>query len=78
MERLHFRALPTLAKFGIGAGIFFVWTLIETQIIERYGIYQYMPLYRVDSVCAWDVLAIIVIYLTFIYLSRQPRADERG
>ena len=77
MQQIPFRSLPTLAKFGIGAGILFVWALFEREIIERFGIYQYMPLYRVDGICAWDILAIAVIYGSFIYLSRRPSSEAR-
>ncbi|MBV8340398.1 MAG: hypothetical protein JO343_10665, partial [Candidatus Eremiobacteraeota bacterium] len=62
-------------KFGTGAGILFVWALFEREVIERFGIYQYMPLYRVDGICAWDILAIAVIYASFIYLSRPPSSE---
>ncbi len=49
----------------------FVWSVFEHEVIERFGIYQYMPLYRVDGICAWDILAIAVIYASFIYASRR-------
>jgi len=76
MDKVHFASLPSLAKFGIGAGLFFVWTLIETQIIEPFGVYQYMPFYRVDGVCAWDILAITAIYGWLLYLSRTQVGEH--
>jgi len=75
MQKIQFGSLPALAKFGVGAGIFFVWTLFEREVIERFGIYHYMPLYRVEGICAWDILVIIVIYASFVYTSRR-RASE--
>jgi len=75
MQQIQFRSLPTLAKFGIGAGILFVWSVFEHEVIERFGIYQYMPLYRVDGICAWDILAIAVIYASFIYVSRRSASE---
>lgn len=77
MQTIHFGSLPALAKFGIGAGILFIWTVFEHEVIERFGIYQYMPFYRVGGICAWDVMAMIAIYATFIYLSKQ-RPTEIG
>ena len=77
-KTVPFGSLPTLAKFGIGAGIFFVWTAFEQQVIERFGIYHYMPFYRVGSVCVWDILAMITIYGSFVYLSRRSaRAEQK-
>ena len=74
MQQIHFGALPTLAKFGIGAGILFAWTGFEREVIEPFGIYKYMPFYRVDGICVWDILATIVIYGSFIYMSRRAVA----
>lgn len=76
MQKIQFGSLPTLAKFGIGAGIFFVWTLFEREVIERFGIYHYMPLYRVEGICAWDILAITVIYASFVYISRRRVSEN--
>jgi len=73
MEKIHFGSLPTLAKFGAGAGILFVWTVFEKEVIERFGIYHYMPFYRVGGICAWDILAIAVIYASFIYASKPQQ-----
>lgn len=72
MQQIHLRSLPALAKFGIGAGLLFVWILFEREVIERFGIYHYMPLYRVEGICAWDILVTIVIFASFIYASRRP------
>ncbi len=61
----------TLVRFGAGAGVFFVWTVIEKQIIEPFGLYRYMPFYRVDGICTWDILAIAVIFAAFIRSERR-------
>ena len=50
MQEIQFGSLPALAKIGIGAGILFVWVLFEREVIERFGIYHYMPLYRVEGI----------------------------
>jgi hypothetical protein len=72
MEKLHYGALPAFAKFGIGAGVLFIWTVFEHEVIERFGIYQYMPFYRVGAICAWDILAITVIIIASIVMSKKP------
>jgi hypothetical protein len=74
--QIHFRSLPTLAKFGIGAGIFLIWMVFEREVIERFGIYHYMPFYRVEGVCAWDVLVFVIISGSFIYMSKRPVSEK--
>lgn len=76
VQNLQPKTLANLVKFGAGAGIFFLWTLLEKQIIEPFGIYLYMPFYRVEGVCAWDVLVAIVIITVFVRLDKSPETDD--
>ena len=57
--------LEKLTYFGAAAGVFFLWTVFETQVIEPYGLNAFLPFYRVDGICVWDILAIAVITLVF-------------
>ena len=77
MQNIQPKSLANLVKFGAGAGIFFLWTLLEKQIIEPFGIYRYMPFYRVEGVCAWDVLVAIVIIVTFVRLDKRSATDNK-
>jgi hypothetical protein len=70
MTKFHFGSLPIVAKVGVGAGMLFIWILLERVIIEPLGIYHYMPFYRVEGVCAWDVLVTIAISAWIIRFSK--------
>jgi hypothetical protein len=65
-----------MIRFGAGAGIFFAWTVSERQIIEPFGIYQYMPFYRVEGICLWDILAITVIALVFLRFGKRSATEK--
>jgi hypothetical protein len=67
----NIRVGSALVRFGAGAGIFFVWTVFEKQVIGPFGIHQYMPFYRVNGMCAWDILAITVIFAAFVRSETQ-------
>ena len=75
MRQIQLGAIPSLVRFGAGAGILFVWTLFEKQIIEPFGIDQFMPFYRVDGICAWDILAITVIAFAFVRLGKRSAME---
>ena len=34
MEQIQFGSLPTLAKFGIGAGVLYVWSIFEREAVS--------------------------------------------
>ena len=70
MQKIQFAALPVLVKITTGATLVYMWTLFEREIIEPFGIYHYMPFYRVQGFCVWDLAAIIVITTVLIRMSR--------
>ncbi|MGA8099207.1 MAG: cupin domain-containing protein [Candidatus Cybelea sp.] len=68
--RLPSPLLERVKTFGIAAGIFFAWTLVERFAIEPLGIDDYLPYYRVNGLCVWDVFALAVIVLFFARSTR--------
>ncbi|MGA9945048.1 MAG: cupin domain-containing protein [Candidatus Cybelea sp.] len=68
--RLPSPVLERVKTFGIAAGIFFAWTLVERFAIEPLGIDDYLPYYRVNGMCVWDVFALAVIVLFFARSTR--------
>jgi hypothetical protein len=68
-------SLDRLTYIGAAAGIFFLWTVVEKQLIEPYGLYVYMPFYRVDGVCVWDILAAAAITAVFLLAARGEESS---
>jgi anti-sigma-K factor RskA len=51
--------------------------MFEEFVIERVGLWHYMPFYRVGMFCVWDVLALAAIGLAlFLRPHRTSRPDE--
>ncbi len=63
MERLAFRQLPLIVRIAVGVAFFTAWVSFEEFVVDRVGLWKYMPLYRVGNGCVWDltVAAIITI-----------------
>ncbi len=61
MERISFRQLPPVARLVVGVAFYLTWWFIEVNVIERYGIWKYMPLYKVGDACVWDLAVALVI-----------------
>lgn len=47
METLSFRQLPLAVKMAVGVVLLNSWILIEELLIDRHGLWKYMPYYRV-------------------------------
>ena len=50
-----------LVRFAVWLTFFNTWVLFEETIVDRYGLWQYMPYYRVAKLCAWDIGAMVLL-----------------
>jgi hypothetical protein len=63
--------VPGIVKAAVVVTFFNTWVLFEETVVDRYGLWQYMPYYRVARLCAWDIGAIVLItWITFRMLRR--------
>jgi hypothetical protein len=74
MERLSFRQLPTVVKLVVGIAFFNAWVSFEEFVIDRVGLWRYMPLYKVGKGCVWDLTVALVIGFSIWRASRQRSA----
>lgn len=63
---------PGIVQFAIWLTFFNTWVLFEETIVDRYGLWEYMPYYRVGQLCSWDIGAMVLLgYIVW-------RAFKRG
>jgi hypothetical protein len=57
--------LPLIAKIAIAMTFLNSWVIFEETIVDRHGLWRYMPFYRVGLFCVWDasVLAVTLLLL---------------
>ncbi len=72
MQRLSFHQLPLAARIAVGVAFFNAWWSIEEFVINRSGLWRYMPLYRTGSACAWDLAVGSIIVVCLWRASRAP------
>ena len=58
--------LPLIAKIAIAMAFLNTWVLFEETVVDRYGLWRYMPLYRVGLFCAWDAAVFSVTLLILL------------
>jgi hypothetical protein len=65
--------LPLIVKVAIMLTIFNSWVLFEETVVDRHGLWRYLPFYKVGIFCAWDMLAIAAILLgAVVYWHWRP------
>ena len=52
---------PGIVRFAIWLTFFNTWVLFEETVVDRYGLWEYMPYYRVGRLCSWDIGAMALI-----------------
>ena len=60
-----------IVKIAIAMTFINTWIILEETVVDRHGLWRYMPFYRVGLFCAWDVSVLTVILLV-VLLSVAP------
>src|SRR2546427_4038421 len=68
--------LPLIAKIAIAMTFINTWVIFEETIVDRHGLWRYMPYYRVGLFCVWDA-AVFGVTMLFLFMSvaRSRRRD---
>ena len=67
--------LPFLVRLAVALTLLNSWVLFEELVVDRLGLWRYMPCYRVGKFCEWDVAAILVIaFVTLVGLAENRAA----
>ena len=69
--------LPLIAKIGIAMTFVNTWVIFEETIVDRHGLWRYMPFYRVGLFCAWDA-AVLAVTLLLLLVSVAPFRRRSG
>ena len=76
MATLAYKQLPLIAKLAVGVAFLNSWVLFEEIVVDRQGLWRYMPFYRVGDFCVWDLTVGVLIFVGLWRLSsrrEQPR-----
>ena len=75
MATLAFKQLPLAVKVAVWFVFNNAWWSIEEFVIDRKGLWKYMPGYRVANACVWD-LAVALITLLVIWRASTRRGHR--
>ena len=63
--------LPLIVKIAIAITAFNTWVIFEEVVVDRHGLWRYMPFYRVGLFCSWDA-SVLTIILLVVLMSVAP------
>ena len=69
---------PTVVKWASALTFLNTFVLFEEFVVDRHGLWKYMPLYKVGRFCTWDIAAIaLAVGLVLLWQYRDKRAVKR-
>ena len=68
--------LPLIARIAIAVTFLNTWVLFEETIVDRHGLWRYMPFYRVGLFCVWDAAVFAITLLLLLVNVRQSRRRD--
>ena len=74
MERLIFKQLPLVIKIAVWIAFFNAWLSIEEFVINRQGLWRYVPFYKMADACVWDLVVALIITVGLWRASRRGGA----
>ena len=77
MKKSTTRRLPLIAKIAIAMTFINAWVIFEETIVDRHGLWRYMPYYRVGLFCVWDA-AVFAITLLLLLINVAPFRHRSG
>ena len=69
--------LPLIAKIAIAITFINTWVLFEETVVDRHGLWHYMPYYRVGLFCVWDA-TVLTVTLLLLLVSVLPLRRRDG
>ena len=69
--------LPLIAKIAIAMTLINMWVIFEETVVDRHGLWRYMPYYRVGLFCVWDA-TVLAITLLLLLVSVVPLRRRSG
>lgn len=73
MKRVSFAELPWTVRVVLGLAAFNLWWSFEEFVIDRFGIWRYLPDYKFERLCVWDLTVALGIAAVIWRLSAARR-----
>jgi len=71
MKQVSFAELPWTVRVILGLATFNLWWSFEEFVIDRFGVWRYLPDYKFGRLCVWDLTVALVIAAVIWRLSAR-------
>lgn len=68
---IRFRDLPLAVRIATMLAYFVAWILFAELVIDREGLDEYLPFYRVGNVCPYELVVLAILAFAWWRAHRQ-------
>jgi cytochrome c-type biogenesis protein CcmH/NrfF len=72
-----FRQLPLFVRVVVGIALINLWVSFEEFVVDRVGLWKYMPGYKVGMFCLWDLAVVLLVIAAITWASVKREAVIR-
>ena len=77
MNVQRFVEQPVGVKIGVALACYNSVVLLEEFVVDRHGLAEFLPLYKIGNFCTYDALALfLIIGMIFVVPGRRARASR--
>lgn len=74
IKTIRFAELPWVARILLAFAAYNFWWSFEEFVIDRFGLWRYLPDYAFGRFCVWDLAVALFIAASFWLLSMRRGA----
>ena len=76
MKKVRFGELPFVVRLVWALALFNLWWSTEEFVIDRFGVWRYLPDYKFGRLFVWDLTVALAIFATTWWLSLSTQAGS--
>jgi hypothetical protein len=68
--------MPWVVVLVTGLALFHTWVLFAELVVDRYGLWRFLPAYRKGDLCVYDPAVAATVVLALYVLDRRDRSRD--
>jgi hypothetical protein len=75
-QRLRLSDLPLIVRVGVAFALFDTWVIFEEGVVDRTGLWRFLPGYVRARFCPWDLAVLGLALVPLVVLAGRGRRSN--
>jgi hypothetical protein len=78
LQGMLFARLPFMVKLAVGLAFMNSWVIFEDDVVDKIGLWRFMPFYRVGLPCVWDLTVAVAIVVWLVVWAKRGSTTHQA